>query len=313
MVVSDCCALLRGKKIRISPAKHVTLPLSSDTPPTRRSLAGDRRSTQLNSHGVQGQPCPVTAKSRGFCVGIKNIQTAHLVHDLKNPVNIIETSARSLLEKQSIYGSLTPKQEKIIARVLRNALKIRSLANSMLEVDKAALGMLNPTECTLVGILKSALIEVFDLVEPQVSNDLEDAPDVASLARVLAQSGIYLEAEESHLSRTLWLDETKLCLVVTNLLSNAFKYKDKSVFLKCSADANTITVSVADDGPGIPACYHQQIFDQYFQCVKVEGFPVRGHGLGLAGALALTEAMGGSLVLCNTPRGAEFKIEIKMS
>jgi two-component system, OmpR family, sensor kinase len=244
-------------------------------------------------------------------VGIKNIQTAHLVHDLKNPVNIIETSARSLLERQASYGSLTPKQEKIIHRMLRNALKLRSLANSMLELDKAALGFLNPSECTLVGILRTSLVELFDLVEPQVSDALEEAPDVQAMQRVLRENGIILEAEESHLTRTVRLDDTKLGLVVTNLLSNAFKYREKYVYLKCLADGNTISVAVSDDGPGIPECYHQQIFDQYFQCVKVDGFPVRGHGLGLAGALALTEAMGGSLTLCHSSKGAEFRIEIK--
>ncbi len=64
----------------------------------------------------------------------------HLVHDLKNPVNIIETGAKSLLDKQDRYGSLNQKQEKVIRRMLRNALKIRNLANSMLEVDMAAMG-----------------------------------------------------------------------------------------------------------------------------------------------------------------------------
>jgi signal transduction histidine kinase len=246
-------------------------------------------------------------------VAIKNIQTSHLVHDLKNPVNIIETSARSLLDKQSMYGILSPKQEKIIHRMLRNAVKIRGLTNSMLEVDKATLGIVNPSECTLAAILKSSLVEIFDLVDPQVSDDLEEAVDHQAFENILKKNGVVLEADISHLTRTVWLDETKLGLIVTNLLSNAFKYREKSVYVKCSADGAAISLSVRDDGPGIPECYHQQIFDQYFQCLKVEGFPVRGHGLGLAGALALTEAMGGTLSLCSTPRGAEFKIEVKSS
>lgn len=253
------------------------------------------------------------AKNWGFSVAIKHIQTSHLVHDLKNPVNIIETSARSLLDKQAMYGMLSPKQERIIQRMLRNALKIRSLANSMLEVDKAALGIVNPAECTLFGILKSSLVEIFDLVDPQVSDSLEEAADHQTFQRILKDNGIILEAELSHLTRTIRLDETKLGLILTNLLTNAFKYREKSVYLTCATDGPTVHLSVRDDGPGIPECYHEQIFDQYFQCMKVEGFPVRGHGLGLAGALALTEAMGGTLTLCSTPTGAEFKIEIQCS
>ncbi|HMK36353.1 MAG TPA: sensor histidine kinase [Desulfomonilaceae bacterium] len=244
---------------------------------------------------------------------IKNIQTSHLVHDLKNPVNIIETGARSLLDKQDRYGMLSASQEKVIRRMLRNALKIRNLANSMLEVDMATMGIVKTSDCTLSAILKSALVEVFDVVDPGVSDALEDAQDLDQIQRVLQAQDIFLEAEESQINRTIQTDETKMCLIITNLLSNAFKYKQKSVFIKCIADGERITISVRDDGPGIPECYHEQIFDQYFQCSKIEGFPVRGHGLGLAGALALTEAMGGVLSLCKSPQGAEFMVQIAYS
>jgi two-component system, OmpR family, sensor kinase len=246
-------------------------------------------------------------------VTIKNIQTSHLVHDLKNPVNIIETGARSLLEKQDRYGHLSPGQEKVIRRMLRNALKIRQLANSMLEIDMAAMGIVKTSDCTLAGILKSSLIEVFDVVEPSVSDALEKAISLTEIQKTLQGCDIYLEADESQVNRTIQTDETKMGLIITNLLSNAFKYKHKSVFIRCSADADNISISVRDDGPGIPECYHAQIFDQYFQCSKIESFPVRGHGLGLAGALALTEAMGGILSLCKTNRGAEFVVQIKCS
>ena len=115
---------------------------------------------------------------------IKNIQTSHLVHDLKNPVNIIETGAKSLLDKQDRYGSLNPKQEKVIRRILRNALKIRNLANSMLEVDMAAMGIIRVSDCTLSGILKVAFVEVFDLIDPVVSDALEEAADVETFRNI---------------------------------------------------------------------------------------------------------------------------------
>jgi two-component system, OmpR family, sensor kinase len=246
-------------------------------------------------------------------VSIKNIQTAHLVHDLKNPVNIIETGARSLLDKQDRYGKLSESQEKIVRRLLRNALKLRHLANSMLEVDMATMGLVRKCDCTLAGIMKSALIEVFDIVDPKVSDALDGAKTFESFQEVLRDNDIVLDADESQMNRTIHVDETKMSLIVTNLLSNAFKYKQKCVHIHCSSDTQGVQIAVRDDGPGIPECYHQQIFDQYFQCSKIEGFPVRGHGLGLAGALALTEAIGGVLSLCNSPQGAEFRVQVNVS
>jgi two-component system, OmpR family, sensor kinase len=245
-------------------------------------------------------------------VTIKNIRTSHLVHDLKNPVNIIETSTRSMLDNPERYGTLTDKQEKVLGRILRNAIKIKGLVHSMLEVDQAGMGIVNVSECALSGVLKEALVEVLEVVDPAVSDALNEAADMETFRRILGEHNIFLEAEDAQLDQVIETDRTKLCLILTNLLTNAFKYRSKRVFLKCAAQNDTVNVSVRDDGPGIPEAFHQQIFDQYFQCTKVEDFPVRGHGLGLAGALALTEAMGGTLSLCKCPEGAEFVVQLRL-
>jgi signal transduction histidine kinase len=243
-------------------------------------------------------------------VAIKNIQTSHLVHDLKNPVNIIETGARALLDKQDRYGVLNPKQEKVIMRMLRSALKIKTLAHNMLEVDMASQGITKTSECTLGAILRGALMEVFDVVDPATAEALEEAVDLESFRRVLEANNVFIEATKEDLNQSIRTDQTKVCLILTNLLSNAFKYRETSIHVRCAVNAGSINVSVRDDGPGIPETYHKQIFDQYFQCVPADGFPVRGHGLGLAGALALTEALGGHLSLCRGEHGAEFLVEI---
>ncbi len=242
---------------------------------------------------------------------IKNIQTSHLVHDLKNPINIIETGARSLLEKTDRYGKLDPKQEKVVKRLLRNALKIKNLAASMLELDMASHGIVKTCQCRLIDVIKSALLEVFDLVDPALAEQLDEVTDLEGIKDVLKKNNVALEAEETHISKVINTDEVKLCLIITNLLSNALKYKTKTVTISVETQGECLKLSVKDDGPGIPENFHNQIFDQYFQCITVEGFPVRGHGLGLAGAQALTEALGGTLTLGASSSGAEFVVTIK--
>ncbi len=107
--------------------------------------------------------------------------------------------------------------------MLRNALKTRALINSMLEIDKAAMGILTISDCTLSRILKTAFIEVFDLVDPVVADALEESNSLKKFRGLLSDNQVYLEADESHLDRRIRTDETKMCLIITNLLSNAFQ------------------------------------------------------------------------------------------
>jgi len=123
-------------------------------------------------------------------VAIKNIQTSHLVHDLKNPASIIEAGARTLLENHDRGGALTAKQEKVVRRMLRNALKIKRLAEDMLELDMAALGIVKVTKCTLLNVLKTALMEVFDLVDPKVSEALDGVTHFEQVRNVLRENYI---------------------------------------------------------------------------------------------------------------------------
>ncbi len=72
-------------------------------------------------------------------------------------------------------------------------------------------------------------MEVFELIDPAVSEALDEAENIEKFRKVLRENNIFLDADEDQLKRTIHTDDIKLCLIITNLLSNAFKYRYKNV------------------------------------------------------------------------------------
>ena len=67
----------------------------------------------------------------------KEIEIEFLVHELKDPIAIIETGLRTLLERQDKFGALSPRQESTLKRTLRNSKKARELLYNLLEIGRA--------------------------------------------------------------------------------------------------------------------------------------------------------------------------------
>src|SRR6185437_4041999 len=96
--------------------------------------------------------------------------------------------------------------------------------------------------------------------------------------------------------------------ILINLISNAIKHHDKNVG-RIEIFAEDIgphyRFSIRDDGPGIPAQFHEQIF-KMFQTLKPRD-KVEGSGMGLALARKHVETSGGTMTLESAPgRGSTF-------
>jgi signal transduction histidine kinase len=73
-----------------------------------------------------------------------------------------------------------------------------------------------------------------------------------------------------------------------------------------------VKVSVADTGPGIPAEYHVEVFDDFFRLPNSET-QSDGMGLGLAIARRLVNAMGGKLWVESEPgAGSKFSFLVPL-
>ena len=102
-------------------------------------------------------------------------------------------------------------------------------------------------------------------------------------------------------------DHSKLRQVFQNLVLNAVSAveKDGEISLTTRAGQNGVTVTIADDGPGIPEEKTEKIFDPLFT-TKPEGT-----GLGLSICLNILQKLGGNISVKSEPgKGASFVIEL---
>jgi len=146
-----------------------------------------------------------------------------------------------------------------------------------------------------------------------------------------------LKAEELHLDYALqtpaepmWLyfDRSKLEIILTNLLSNAFKYTPKrgrirvtvdyvgspdspATFLNDVLQNNYLQITVRDWGVGMPADQVDKIFDPYYQASHTETLRVTGTGLGLSLVRQFTNAHRGTISVQSTAGdGTTFTIRL---
>jgi len=240
------------------------------------------------------------------------IKTELLVHDLKVPLVVIEAGINSLLKKLDEYGPLTEKQEKILMRMLRNTKLMQMLVNDVLELGRSEAGIVNVRNITLSDCIRPVLVELFDLIDCETSERLKACADLAQLKKTLEEKGLQLFIDEGLWCQEVCMDEAKAKQVLRNLLNNALKYRKEQVELKINDGC--LVLSVKDDGEGIPSIYHKKIFKSYFQMDPTDSYPVRGHGLGLAGVMVLVEDMDGELSLdSDKGKGVTFLVKVPLS
>ncbi len=106
-------------------------------------------------------------------------------------------------------------------------------------------------------------------------------------------------------------DGDKVSQVLTTLLSNAIKYSPRGgeVRVRSTSDDNSVRVSVADQGPGLPADFENGLFVGYQRHMQTDGSAPQsvGTGLGLPIARQIIEMHGGRMWYDSTPgAGSQF-------
>jgi two-component system osmolarity sensor histidine kinase EnvZ len=89
---------------------------------------------------------------------------------------------------------------------------------------------------------------------------------------------------------------------VANLVSNAARFA-RAITLTGHKDHRWLTVTVDDDGPGIPADMREEVFKPFLRLDDARNQDEIGTGLGLAIARDIARSHGGDILLSDSPMG----------
>jgi two-component system phosphate regulon sensor histidine kinase PhoR len=197
-------------------------------------------------------------------------------HELRTPL----TSIVGYLEVMA-DGGMGPLPEGVhagLSVIERNAVRLRDLVEDLLTLSAydSEVVQLDPQPLNLAGLARECG-QSLKAVAAEKRIDL----------RVIAEHGLpSVMADRSHIER-----------VVANLLGNALKFSEPGgrVTARVGADHESVVLSVADTGIGIPADEQERVFARFFRSSLSHADEIQGAGLGLALVQTVVEWHGGTV------------------
>lgn len=223
--------------------------------------------------------------------GFKTKFFANVSHELRTPLTLILGPVHQLLQSSTSLGE---RDRFRLETIQRNAQALLQQVNDLLDLARIDAG-----EMPLVYV----------------------CADIVGLMRKVAE-GFHAAAEEQGITLSFAgeselyadIDQVKLVRIITNLLSNAFKFTPPGGRIRCSFERlpdQRLLLSVQDNGPGVPQHLKRAIFDRYAQ--GEDSLSCKGSGLGLNIVKEFVELHHGSISVLDAPeRGAIFQIELPL-
>lgn len=203
-----------------------------------------------------------------------------ITHEFKTPINVIY-SAIQLIEH--VHINKTPEEVRnLIGSIKRNTFRQLRLVNNLLDITR--------------------------LNSDQFKLNMKNV-DIVFLTKLITESvKIYAEQKKINLyfksnvsSRSTTLDDEKYERIILNLLSNAIKFTLEGgsiiVEVKENIKDKTISISVSDNGIGIPKEMNEMIFQRFAQVESNLSRQAEGSGIGLSLVKMLTDILDGNIEL----------------
>ena len=201
-------------------------------------------------------------------------------HELRTPIARLEFALELLGAKTD-----DPALQRRIAAMEGDLAELNSLVGELLGMARLDSGQAPQREAVIVA----ALLHTLEAALPpgQIALTIDCAPDVGVIA-----------ADARLLGRAL-----------SNLLRNAQKYAAAQILVTARREGGRVTITVEDDGPGIPLEERERIFEPFYRLDRSRDRATGGFGLGLSIARKAVLLHGGTLQVAQAPvGGARFTV-----
>ena len=212
-------------------------------------------------------------------------------HEFKTPLATINSIVDLLSSKLQADHHMNAFYEKNLSRISSEIFSLNSMVDEMLTINNI-----------LTGNIKSnrEMIDIGSLLLP-LKEQYQAFPD-DSRNLIINITGT---------PRKIFASPAQLSRVLSNLVSNAFKYsRNSDPLLHLDYQDQLVVLTITDDGIGIPQQDIPHLFQPYFRGSNVEG--ISGTGLGLSIAQSFITANDGYISVNSQPdKGTVFTITFR--
>lgn len=225
-------------------------------------------------------------------------------HELRAPIASVRLMAESL-ERGKVADP--PKQQEYFRFIGQECRRLSSLIENVLDFSRIEQGRkqyeFEPTD------LLALLQQTVKVMEPYASE------------KQIALRLDLKNLQSATFNLELSVDGRAIQQAIVNLLDNAIKHSSNgqtvTVGLEVPENPNhesVVSISVQDNGPGIPAEEHEKIFERFYRLGSELRRETQGVGIGLSIVKHIVEAHHGRVVVESAPgQGSRFTIELPIT
>jgi signal transduction histidine kinase/DNA-binding response OmpR family regulator len=224
----------------------------------------------------------------------------NISHEFRTPLTLLINPIEDVMKQGQEKSEVS---KRILSIMHRNARRLQNLINQLLDISRIESGKME------LQLSKANLSEFVRVV-------------ASSFYSLSESRQIQYQIDIDNDNEISCFDADKTEKVITNLVSNAFKFSEKggSVSLQLEfvnpveENHRQAIIKVTDTGKGMEKNQLDKIFDRFYQVSDNDTREAEGSGIGLALTRELVELMHGSIGVESTPgRGTSFKVSFPVS